>query len=57
VPALFVLVALWLVFNTVTAYPVEAVAGIVLMALGLPFYFYFRASGWLTRARMKERPH
>jgi APA family basic amino acid/polyamine antiporter len=57
VPALFVLVALWLVVNTVTAYPVEAVAGLALMALGLPFYFYFRASGWLTRARMKERPH
>ena len=57
VPALFVLVALWLVVNTVKAFPVEAVAGLALMALGLPFYFFFRASGWLTRARMKERPH
>jgi len=52
-----VLVALWLVVNTVTAYPVESVAGLVLMALGLPFYFLFRASGWLARARMKDRPH
>ena len=57
VPALFVLVALWLVVNTLTAYPVESAAGLALIALGLPFYFYFRASGWLTRARMKERPH
>jgi len=57
VPALFVLVALWLVVNTVTAYPVESVAGLVLMALGLPFYFLFRASGWLARARMKDRLH
>jgi len=57
VPALFVLVALWLVVNTVTAYPVESIAGLVLMALGLPFYFLFRASGWLARARMKDRPH
>jgi APA family basic amino acid/polyamine antiporter len=56
VPALFVLLALWLVVNTLVAYPVESVAGLVLMALGLPFYFYFRASGWITRARMKERP-
>jgi APA family basic amino acid/polyamine antiporter len=56
VPALFVLVALWLVINTLTAYPVESAAGLFLVALGLPFYFYFRASGWLTRARMKERP-
>jgi APA family basic amino acid/polyamine antiporter len=57
VPALFVLVAIWLVINTVMAYRVESVAGLVLIALGLPFYFYFRASGWLARARMKERPH
>jgi APA family basic amino acid/polyamine antiporter len=57
VPALFVLVALWLVVNTLTAYPVESVAGLALMGLGLPFYFYFRASGWLARARAKERPH
>ena len=55
VPALFVLLALWLVVNTLVEYPVESVAGLVLMTLGLPFYFYFRASGWVTRARMKER--
>jgi APA family basic amino acid/polyamine antiporter len=57
VPALFILVALWLVINTLTASPVESAAGLVLIALGLPLYFYFRASGWLHRARMKERPH
>jgi APA family basic amino acid/polyamine antiporter len=57
VPALFVLVALWLVINALTASPVESAAGLVLIALGLPLYFYFRASGWLHRARMKERPH
>jgi basic amino acid/polyamine antiporter, APA family len=57
VPALFVLVALWLVINALTASPVESAAGLVLIALGLPLYFYFRASGWLNRARMKERPH
>jgi APA family basic amino acid/polyamine antiporter len=57
VPALFVLVALWLVINTLTVSLVESAAGLFLVALGLPFYFYFRRSGWLTRARMKERPH
>lgn len=57
VPALFILVALWLVINTLTASPVESAAGLFLIALGLPFFFYFRASGWITRARMKERPH
>ena len=57
VPALFILVAFWLVINTLTASPVESAAGLFLIALGLPFFFYFRASGWITRARSKERPH
>jgi APA family basic amino acid/polyamine antiporter len=57
VPILFVLVAIWLVINSVKAYPVESGAGLFLIALGLPFFFFFRRTGWLTRARMKERPH
>ncbi|HET9775115.1 MAG TPA: amino acid permease [Gemmatimonadaceae bacterium] len=57
VPALFVIVAAWLVINSLSATPVESVAGLVLMAVGLPFYFFFRRSGWLTRARTRERPH
>ena len=57
VPILFVLVAIWLVINSIKAYPVESAAGLFLIALGLPFFFFFRRTGWLTRARMKERPH
>jgi APA family basic amino acid/polyamine antiporter len=57
VPILFVLTAIWLVINSVKAYPVESAAGLFLIALGLPFFFFFRRTGWLTRARMKERPH
>src|SRR4029077_19093331 len=45
VSALFVIVALWLVVNTLTASPVESVVGLFFIALGLPFFFYFRASG------------
>ncbi|MEA2763358.1 MAG: basic amino acid/polyamine antiporter, family [Gemmatimonadaceae bacterium] len=56
VPILFVLVAVWLVVNSLKAYPVESGAGLFLIALGLPFFFFFRRTGWLTRARMKERP-
>jgi APA family basic amino acid/polyamine antiporter len=56
VPIVFVLVAVWLVINSLKAYPVESVAGLFLIALGLPFFFFFRRTGWLTRARMKERP-
>ena len=42
VPILFVLVAVWLVINSVKAYPVESAAGLLLIALGLPFYAFFQ---------------
>jgi APA family basic amino acid/polyamine antiporter len=57
VPALFVVVAVWLVVNSVTAYRVESAAGLVLIALGLPFFIAFRTKGWMARARVKQRPH
>ena len=57
VPALFVAVAIWLVVNSLWETPVESVAGLVMIALGLPFYLFFRRSGWLTRARTREREH
>jgi APA family basic amino acid/polyamine antiporter len=42
VPLVFVLVAIWLVVNTLVNRPVESVTGLVLIALGLPVYWYFR---------------
>ena len=42
IPALFVIVAVWVVVNSLSATPVESAAGLILMALGLPFYIYFR---------------
>src|SRR6266550_2842141 len=44
IPALFVLVAVWLVVNSLAATPVESAAGLILMALGLPFFLYFRVA-------------
>lgn len=44
VPFLFVLVAVWLVINSIMAYPVESAVGLLLIALGLPFYLYFQIS-------------
>jgi len=41
-PLVFVLVAAWLVVNTLVNRPVESVAGLALIALGLPLYFYYR---------------
>ena len=48
VPLVFVLVAIWLVVNTLVNRPVESVTGLVLIALGLPVYWYFRGSLTLT---------
>jgi APA family basic amino acid/polyamine antiporter len=41
VPALYVLATLWLVVNTLHATPGRALAGLGLIALGLPFYWAF----------------
>lgn len=42
IPLIFVLVALWLVINTLLARPVESVTGLALMSVGLPIFIYFR---------------
>jgi APA family basic amino acid/polyamine antiporter len=50
VPLVFVVTAAWLVVNTLTERPVESVAGLALIAAGLPFYFHFR------RQRQRREP-
>jgi basic amino acid/polyamine antiporter, APA family len=47
VPAIFMLVSGWLVVNTLMTTPGRALAGLGLMAIGLPFYWYWsrRRSG------------
>jgi basic amino acid/polyamine antiporter, APA family len=42
VPLVFVMMASWLVINTLINRPVESAAGLALMAFGLPVYWYFR---------------
>ncbi len=42
VPLLFILVALWLLVNTLRTSTVESVAGLVLITLGLPVFFWQR---------------
>ncbi|MEJ7605020.1 MAG: amino acid permease [Bryobacteraceae bacterium] len=41
VPVLFVLVAVALIFSTLIASPRESVLGLILIVLGLPFYFHW----------------
>jgi basic amino acid/polyamine antiporter, APA family len=48
-PLIFVLVAIWLIINTLINRPVESVAGLVLIALGLPLYLYYR---WQKRRKV-----
>jgi APA family basic amino acid/polyamine antiporter len=42
VPILFIIVALWLVINSIVTSPVESLIGLMLIALGLPVYFFFK---------------
>jgi basic amino acid/polyamine antiporter, APA family len=46
VPLVFIMVALWLLVNTLQTSRVESVAGLILIALGLPIFF------WQRRARL-----
>jgi APA family basic amino acid/polyamine antiporter len=41
VPVLFLIVATWLIFNTLLTAPWRSVTGVVLILLGLPVYEYF----------------
>lgn len=45
VPILFVMVAGWLVINTIQTNPVESGIGLILIVLGLPAYCYFKWKG------------
>lgn len=45
VPAVFLLLAAWLVSNSILAKPVESGVGLLLIALGLPVYFYYARRG------------
>ena len=45
VPAFFLLVSGWLIVNTLLTTPLRALAGLGLMALGLPFYWYWSRAG------------
>jgi APA family basic amino acid/polyamine antiporter len=53
VPLLFVLVALWLVLNTLTRRPVESLAGLLLIGLGWPVHLFFRRQ---ARLRAQSGP-
>ena len=53
VPLVFVLVAVWLVVNTLINRPVESVLGLVLISLGLPVYRYYRGSAGSKDARLQ----
>lgn len=41
-PILFILIASWLVLNTVRTRPVESTVGLVLITTGIPVYLFFR---------------
>lgn len=41
IPVIFLLVAGWLLINTIVTEPTQSITGLILIALGLPFYYYF----------------
>lgn len=51
VPIVFVVVAVWLIVNTLTATPRQAFAGLGIILLGLPVYMYWARRGAGSSAR------
>jgi APA family basic amino acid/polyamine antiporter len=50
VPVLFLFTAAWLILNTLQTAPRQALSGLGLIALGVPFYLYWtRAAGTAPR--------
>jgi len=45
VPIVFLLVAGWLLYRAIVDSPTQSVTGLVLIALGIPVYFYFSKYG------------
>ncbi len=41
-PLIFIAISLWFIGSTLIGQPVQAIAGIVILLLGLPIYFYFK---------------
>jgi APA family basic amino acid/polyamine antiporter len=54
VPILFMLVAGWIVVNTLVTTPGRALAGVGLMLAGLPFYWYWSRSAPIVDERRPE---
>ena len=54
VPVLFLLTAAWLIVNTLQTSPRQAFAGLGLVAIGVPFYWYWTRG--MPRCRMPEMP-
>lgn len=44
VPLIFVLIALWFLASTLISKPIQAIAGLILLGLGLPVYWLFKNS-------------
>jgi APA family basic amino acid/polyamine antiporter len=55
VPVLFLLVAVWILINTLMTTPGRAVAGLGLMAAGLPFYWYWTRAAEGSRGAADTR--
>ena len=48
-PILFILMAAWFVINTLIEKPEQAVAGLIMLGLGLPVYYYWSRKGKISK--------
>ena len=53
IPMIFIGISLWFLGSTILGRPVQAIAGIILMVIGLPVYYFFKSK---SRSTSGENP-
>jgi basic amino acid/polyamine antiporter, APA family len=54
VPILFLMVTAWLLVNTLLTSPIRSITGLVLIAAGLPFYWYRQKQNYLENPKLSD---
>jgi len=54
IPLIFIMISLWFLGSTIIGRPIQAVAGLVLMAVGLPVYYIFKSRNLNTKGKSAD---
>lgn len=53
IPLIFILISIWFLLSTIIGRPEQSIAGLILMAIGLPVYLYFKLNSSGKKVKKK----